>query len=223
MTKPYKIIPSKNGSFPNGVFPNRVLTGISGSGNNGLNRKVVARTRIKLTKHKPKLRASLFLKNKMIVFSIFVFLVFFSAPVQSNCVGRFVNPITDICWSCLFPITIGGIRVSSAGEDTENPRSILCKCPMPSPPWVRIGIPISFWEPVRLVDVTRTPYCLVSLGGISLMDKGIQGRGSVGNNSGNRMRHSFYHVHWYIYPLICAILLDYIQSMFLADLHKAQF
>jgi conjugal transfer pilus assembly protein TraU len=207
MTEPYKIIPSKNGSFPNGV-----LRGISGSGNNGLNRKVVARTRIKLIKHKPKLRASLLLKNKMIVFSIFVFLVFFTAPVQSNCVGRFVNPITDICWSCLFPITIGGIRVSSAGEDTKNTHSILCKCPMPGPPWVRIGIPISFWEPVRLVDVTRTPYCLVSLGGISLMDKGIQGRGSVGNNSGNRMRHSFYHVHWYIYPLIywLELLTDFI-------------
>ena len=120
----------------------------------------------------------------------------------NNCVGRFVNPITDICWSCLFPITIGGLRVSSAGEDTENPRTLICECPMPFPPWKRIGVPVSFWEPVRLVDVTRTPYCLVSLGGISLMDRGIQGRGSVGNNSGNRMRHSFYHVHWYIYPLI---------------------
>jgi conjugal transfer pilus assembly protein TraU len=21
-----------------------------------------------------------------------------------RCTGRFVNPITDICWSCLFPI-----------------------------------------------------------------------------------------------------------------------
>ena len=32
--------------------------------------------------------------------------------VQSKCVGKFANPITDICWSCLFPITIGGLRVS---------------------------------------------------------------------------------------------------------------
>ena len=94
------------------------------------------------------------------------------------------------------------MRISAGGEDTENSRDLICKCPMKTPPWVRIGIPVSFWEPVRLVDVTRTPYCLVSLGGISLMDRGIQGRGSIGNNSGNRMRHSFYHVHWYIYPLI---------------------
>ena len=23
------------------------------------------------------------------------------------CEGRFVNPITDVCWSCLFPLTLG--------------------------------------------------------------------------------------------------------------------
>ncbi|WP_234000704.1 TraU family protein, partial [Erythrobacter sp. HI0019] len=26
-----------------------------------------------------------------------------------RCTGSFVNPITDICWSCLFPISIGGL------------------------------------------------------------------------------------------------------------------
>lgn len=143
---------------------------------------------------------------------IFLISLSFSLPAYSNCVGRFVNPITDICWSCLFPITIGGMRVSSAGEDTENPRDLVCRCPMTTPPYTRVGFPISFWEPVRLIDVTRTPYCLVSLGGISLMSQGIQGRGSVANNSGNRIRHSFYHVHWYIYPLIywLELLTDFI-------------
>ena len=199
MTSPYKTIPSKNGSFPKGVF-----TGSSGSGTAGISLAITAKNT-----STPKLIARKFsiaeqgLRKWRYMSSIILLIFVFSLPVHANnCVGRFVNPITDICWSCLFPITIGGIRVSSAGEDTENPRDLICKCPMKTPPWVRIGLPVSFWEPVRLVDVTRTPYCLVSLGGISLMDRGIQGRGGVGNNSGNRMRHSFYHVHWYIYPLI---------------------
>lgn len=131
-----------------------------------------------------------------------VIFLFFSVEVLANCVGRFVNPVSDICWSCLFPITIGGMRVSSSGEDTGNPRTFMCTCRTPVP---RVGIPISFWEPVRLVDVTRTPYCMVNLGGISLQERGAQGRGSVQNGQGAstaRLRHSFYHVHWYVYPVL---------------------
>ena len=32
-----------------------------------------------------------------------------SVPAKADalCEGNFVNPITDICWDCLFPMTIG--------------------------------------------------------------------------------------------------------------------
>ena len=29
------------------------------------------------------------------------------AAAGPTCQGRFMNPITDICWSCVFPLTIG--------------------------------------------------------------------------------------------------------------------
>ena len=65
------------------------------------------------------------------------------------CSGRFVNPMTDICWSCLFPISIGPVKVSGGGrEDTENPHLIPCVCSRA--PY--FGIPLGFWEPARLVD-----------------------------------------------------------------------
>lgn len=122
-----------------------------------------------------------------------------------QCVGKFVNPMTDICWSCIFPIKIGNVPIYKGGrEDTNNSGSIPCICnkevagaKVPVP-----GIPISFWEPARLADVTRTPYCMVSLGGFQLM-KSVKKHGSVarkGNNEG--LKHSFYHIHWYIYPVI---------------------
>jgi hypothetical protein len=48
--------------------------------------------------------------------------VFSLESISANCQGRFVNPLTDICWSCLFPMTIGGANVSGPGfEDTPNP------------------------------------------------------------------------------------------------------
>lgn len=135
--------------------------------------------------------------------SLFLIALIFSTPIFSRCHGRFVNPLTDICWSCLFPITIGGVRVSTSGEDTPNPRTFLCRCAHPIP---RIGFPVSFWEPVRLIDVTRTPYCMVNLGGITMMNTGARQRGSVANahtmGSRSRMRDSFYHAHWYVYPVI---------------------
>lgn len=128
---------------------------------------------------------------------------------HAQCMGRFVNSMTDICWSCLFPITLGGQSVSANHEDTPNPRQLLCKCGQPIP---RIGIPATFWEPARLVDVTRTPYCMVNLGGVSLQKTGVKQRGSVGNGYQGRMRSSFYQAHFYVYPVIywLELLTDFI-------------
>lgn len=123
--------------------------------------------------------------------------------VQSKCVGKFANPITDICWSCLFPITIGGVKVSPNNEDTPNMKKVICECPAPPPIMRRIGIPISFWEPARLIDVTRIKFCLVSMGGIKIGPNSIKGHGAVstGKTTDNR-KHSFYQVHYYIYPVL---------------------
>ena len=88
----------------------------------------------------------------------------------STCQGKFVNPITDVCWSCLLPISIGGFNIGKGSvpkkRDTKNPSSPLCLCTKANVPIP--GIAIGFWEPVRLVDITRTPYCMVNLGGLQI-------------------------------------------------------
>lgn len=130
---------------------------------------------------------------------------------HAKCHGKFVNPITDVCWSCLFPITIGGLQVSASGEDTPNVSPPICMCPRPPLGQPFPGVPITFWEPVRLVDVTREPYCLVNMGGIHMMNQGVKGHGSVANGLTGRTRSSFYQVHWYMYPLLywMEILMDF--------------
>ena len=58
-----------------------------------------------------------------------------------TCTGKFANPITDICWSCVMPISIGAIPVATLGqEDIENPASPICICPP-----FRIGLTIGLW------------------------------------------------------------------------------
>jgi conjugal transfer pilus assembly protein TraU len=44
---------------------------------------------------------------------------------QPDLHGRFPNPITDICWSCILPITLGGTTLANLDgqEDIANPSS----------------------------------------------------------------------------------------------------
>ena len=89
-----------------------------------------------------------------------------AAAIPSNCTGKFVNPITDICWSCLFPLSVGGLPIwPGSRPDTKNPALPVCACGSPVP---RIGIAIGFWEPARMVDVTTKPWCFPNLGGLRL-------------------------------------------------------
>ena len=75
-----------------------------------------------------------------------------------TCHGKFANPITDVCWSCLFPLSVGGTKIWPGNRpDTGNPASPICACADPLP---RIGISVGFWEPARLADVTMKPWCL---------------------------------------------------------------
>ena len=65
------------------------------------------------------------------------------------------------------------------------------------------GISVGFWEPVRLVDITRTPYCMTNLGGLQLGSGDLKKVSSYARGYGDHHAHrSFYHVHYYIYPVI---------------------
>ena len=128
-------------------------------------------------------------------------MLLFYTTSKAGCEGSFVNPITDVCWDCLFPISIGGTNVVSGDyPDTENPTSPISVCKMEVPPYVRIGLNIGFWEPFALTDVSPTPYCMVNLGGFT-MDLGNAGHGGKQRRDPVNSK-SFYYVHWYKYPLI---------------------
>ena len=115
-----------------------------------------------------------------------------------TCVGKFPNPITDICWECVFPITMaGGTLISSGQEDTPNNTGLICTCGNPP----NIGVPVSFWEPVRRVDVARQPFCMVSLGGVNL-NAGFNAPVHSQDTRSGQTKTAFYQVHWYIDPLL---------------------
>lgn len=146
-----------------------------------------------------------------------LFALALAAPVRaaspSRCTGSFVNPMTDVCWGCLFPLSVGSIKIwGSNRADTANPALPLCACGSPIP---RIGVALGFWEPVRLIDVTTKPFCFPNLGGIKL-DPGFNvGNGYVSQGSqigGRGQNTAKYHVHYYVYPLLywLEILTDFL-------------
>jgi conjugal transfer pilus assembly protein TraU len=107
----------------------------------------------------------------------------FAAPARAEpCEGRFLNPITDICWECVLPVMIDAPGV--------------CICPAPFPQFVRFGIVFSFWEPVWLVDITREPFCFTNLD--MEIDPGFDApTGRPRNSVGNRDKSAFYQAHIY--------------------------
>ncbi|WP_157271997.1 TraU family protein [Azohydromonas aeria] len=119
----------------------------------------------------------------------------------ATCTGRFPDPLTDICWSCILPISIGSATVADLGgqEDIPNPPNPLCSCGL-NP---AVGLSIGFWEPVRHVEVVRKPFCLPSLGGVDL-DPGLPAPAGArftrpeGDGDGS----SFYQAHLYLNPVL---------------------
>jgi len=124
-----------------------------------------------------------------------------------TCKGKFPNPITDICWSCMFPMKVGGgTLISASQEDSGNGASgnpfCFCGNGTVNP---KVGIKIDFWEPSRLFEAVRAPHCYPSLGGV-MLDPGIAAPAHQQNRSktpkDSATRSSFYNTHWYTNPIM---------------------
>ncbi len=123
---------------------------------------------------------------------------------SADCSGNFPNIVTDVCWECMFPIRVGGVKLSNGEEASGSPKRSVCVCPKPPVNQPTPGIVISYFEPARMVDVTRHPYCLVNMGGLKLggNQTSPKDHGTVALTDGEGgLKNSFFHVHWYVFPV----------------------
>jgi len=143
------------------------------------------------------------LKYSLLILLLILPILFISKASAIACGGRFPNPVTDVCWTCLFPIRIGPAPITVPGQTdplTDIPPPLICECPAPPPVFVRFGIGISYWEPARVAEVVRTPFCSPFLGG-AILGPPIVPFGN--NNEGDdKMGEAFYHIHWFQFPLL---------------------
>ncbi len=114
--------------------------------------------------------------------------------------------ITDICWSCIFPIRVAGVPISGSSGRTPDGavREPVCACEdnlgVPRP-----GITTSMWEPARLIELQRTPGCSSVLNGTRLPFNPLF-MGHHGDGDDDQNDDSFMHYHYYAFPLM--IMLD---------------
>ena len=126
-------------------------------------------------------------------------------PVKDMvCTGEFINPIDGMCWSCVMPIGISSIFYKGKQDGTKDLtgwEQYLCTCDL------YIGVPISFYEPARMIDVTAKPYCMVGLGGVSIADTGSFDGDTMGfaGDEFETKRYEFYQAHYYINPVMYII------------------
>ncbi|AVX06014.1 protein TraU (plasmid) [Maritalea myrionectae] len=139
------------------------------------------------------------MRNFRILLATIILTLGFSTAAYAKCNAKFLNPLTEVCWDCIFPISIGGLSMFTNRPDTQNQAFPFCMCWKGALPY--IGLSIGLWEPARLVDVANEPGCFVNIG--LDMDFGLFAAGtSTATGSNGAENGSAWQAHYYYYPLI---------------------
>lgn len=135
-----------------------------------------------------------------------------SGDKNPACHGELFNPFKDMDWNLVFPITIMGV---SGGGGTNPPLMYVppvCVCPGPFgiPSY---GIGVTFWEPLYVSEIQRTPGCLSTIGGKQVLDdyRSLHGEHEAGADDSNSGTTTRMQAHWYQYPVFT--MLDLLKDL----------
>jgi len=137
------------------------------------------------------------------------------AAVACPSYNVFSKLLTDVCWDCMFPVIVAGIKMGNKSKPPGAAKTkISCSCPKKGSIISSVGFPLSMWAPARLVEVVRRPYCFPLFGGSVMSGAGTKigakGRMMGGPGPGTTAHDAsdsvFYHFHYFAFPL--AVMLD---------------
>ncbi|MGR9587085.1 TraU family protein [Pandoraea sputorum] len=131
------------------------------------------------------------------------------AHSQQMCNGSFPNLITDVCYDCIFPISIMGGFVNLGGSSEDYSTGVngfpICVCANN----LGVGTPVSLWEPRYMVDTTNKPGCMPLLGGIDINTPynaaEYGGEKTTTAALGGKRKAAFMHVNEYVNPVMTAL------------------
>lgn len=134
----------------------------------------------------------MFKKLSIIAFALVVKIFGACAPTGALT----VDLVAKIDYSAMFPLRMAGATIvpGRMPDATGMISSPICTCADPFP---RIGVPISFYEPSRIVEVVTDAWCFPTMGfGLSVSKVG---GGTYGD--GMDRRKTFYQSHYMLFPL----------------------
>jgi conjugal transfer pilus assembly protein TraU len=122
--------------------------------------------------------------------------------------------IDDVCWDCMLPLKIAGIPIlpgSMPDKDYGAVNMPICMCPFPPPVFVRYGVPVSYYEAARIVEVVKNPYCFPTMG-LDLSSISTEGQLQGTKGDGHDRQRTFFQAHELVFPVfaILEILVDWI-------------
>lgn len=130
---------------------------------------------------------------------VFILLFACSFSSYSQCDSRIINPLTDVSWDCMFPMTMVGMSIGDSSDNVSSNQgtnqSPVCECI--SEGVLKVGVPFSFWEPKTIIEVVSDPWCMHSMG----VDMGGSGFVLNGTNDKSSRRISK-QVHYITFPAL---------------------
>ncbi|WP_051345915.1 TraU family protein [Thermodesulfovibrio yellowstonii] len=136
--------------------------------------------------------------SKLIVFVTFlsIFGLALNSYAMDDCKATFINPTTDVRWEGVFPVEIAGVEIKGPSE-LKNPDkigSVICMCRRGNK--ITLGVTVSYWDPARIVETVKVPYCFPTLGGLKINEPN-PGTKQGGVNKDTGLVHQ--NAHWYLF------------------------
>lgn len=129
---------------------------------------------------------------------IFILFIYSLGYCMDNCKASFINPITDIRWDAMFPVEIAGIEVKGPSNlpDPDKIGSVICMCRRGNN--IVLGVTVSYWNPTRIVETTKVPYCFPTMGGLQISNPE---QGTKHGTNDNDTPYTKQNAHWYVFPV----------------------
>ena len=128
---------------------------------------------------------------------------------SSGCSNLPIDVVNEVCWDCLYPMKLGGVTILEGSLPDSPPEGLqqnaICQCPTTAYPWVRIGLTFTFWEPARLIETVKTPYCFPAIGYQLNNPNPGSHQGSTQKNSDTSHGTTFAQVHYYAFAIMAYV------------------